>query len=50
MLSNGEAIKRKDIEKALNISQSMAVKLLKSLLDLNIIIKYGKGKNIYIIN
>ncbi len=37
MLSNDEAIKRKDIEKALNISQSMAVKLLKNLLDLKII-------------
>ncbi len=47
MLSNDEAIKRKDIEKTLNISQSMAVKLLKNLLELNIIKKYGTGKNIY---
>lgn len=40
-----DIIKRKDIEKALSISQPMAVKLLKNLLGKSVIEKLGDGKN-----
>lgn len=46
MVREKETIKRIDIEKALSISQPMAVKHLKSLLDKKAIIKIGSGKNI----
>lgn len=41
-----EMIKRIDVEKALSISQPMAVKYLKSLLDKEVIVKIGNGKNV----
>lgn len=41
-----EMIKRIDVEKALSVSQPMAVKHLKSLLDKEAIVKIGNGKNI----
>lgn len=40
-----ETIKRRDIEQALTVSQPMAIKYLKNLLDKNAIIKVGNGKN-----
>lgn len=40
-----ETIKRIEIEKVLSISQPMAVKYLKSLLDKKAIVKIGNGKN-----
>lgn len=40
-----ETIKRSDIEKLLSISQPMAVKHLKNLLDKDAIMKIGNGKN-----
>jgi ATP-dependent DNA helicase RecG len=46
MFTINEEIKRLDIEEELNISQPMAVKLLKSLLDKEAIIRIGSGKNI----
>ena len=46
MLITNDTIKRKDIEKELSISQPMAVKLLKSLLNKSAIEKLGNGKNI----
>jgi len=42
-----DILKRKDIEKALSISQPMAVKLLRSLLDKSVIERLGSGKNTY---
>ncbi len=42
-----ERVKRKDVEKALSISQPMAVKILRSLLDRSAIERLGKGKNTY---
>ena len=47
MLERRERIKRKDVEIELLISQPMAVKLLKSLLDKEVIIRKGQGKNVY---
>ena len=44
---NKETIKRKDIEERLSLSQPMAVKILRSLLDKSIIKRLGSGKNIY---
>lgn len=41
-----DIIKRTDIEKALSISQPMAVKYLKSLLEKSAIDKIGNGKNV----
>lgn len=41
-----ETIKRKDIEQALSVSQPMAVKYLKSLLEKEAIEKLGTGKNV----
>lgn len=41
-----ETIKRKDIEQTLSISQAMAVKYLKSLLEKDAIQKIGSGKNV----
>lgn len=46
IFKNKEEFKRKDIENSLEISQSMATKYLKVLLDNHIIIKKGNGKNI----
>lgn len=46
MFVTNDVIKRKHIEKALSISQPMAVKLLRSLLDKSAIEKLGNGKNI----
>jgi ATP-dependent DNA helicase RecG len=46
MFVNNEEIKRLNIEEELKISQPMAVKLLKSLLDKDAIIRIGTGKNI----
>jgi len=39
-------LKRKDIEKTLCISQTMAVQYLKSLINKAVIKKVGNGKNI----
>lgn len=47
ILERRERIKRKDVEIELSISQPMAVKLLKSLLDKEVIIRKGQGKNVY---
>ena len=44
-LSDKEFIVRKDIETALSVSQTMAVRLLKGLLDKNEIKAVGNGKN-----
>lgn len=38
-------IKRLDVEKSLSISEPMAIKYLKSLLDKDAIVKIGNGKN-----
>lgn len=46
MLHNYGQIKRVDVQEELEISQPMAVKLLKSLLDKGVIIRLGSGKNI----
>ena len=46
MFTDKEEIKRLDVEEELKISQPMAVKLLKSLLDKEAIIRIGSGKNI----
>ncbi len=45
MLKSNEPIKRSDVEHALSISQPMAVKLLKGLLNKNAIERIGAGKN-----
>lgn len=47
MFNSQETIRRKEVEVELGISQPMAVKILKGLVDKNIIEKLGKGKNIY---
>ncbi|TCO68733.1 RNA-binding domain-containing protein [Marinisporobacter balticus] len=46
MFVSADTIKRKDIEKVLSISQPMAVKHLKSLLEKSAIEKIGSGKNV----
>jgi len=46
MLKRNNYIKRKDIERELGVSQPMTVKLLKGLLDKNMIERVGSGKNI----
>lgn len=46
MIMNYKTIKRSDVQERLNISQPMAIKILKSLLDKNAIIRIGSGKNI----
>ena len=46
MLKENEYIKRTDIEKNLSISSSMAIKLLRNMVDNSIIEKLGKGKNV----
>ena len=46
MLKENEYIKRTDIEKSLSISSSMAIKLLRNMVDNSIIEKLGKGKNV----
>lgn len=46
LFQEAENIKRKDIQMKLSISQPMAVKHLKSLLDKEIIEKLGSGKNV----
>ena len=46
MLKENEYIKRTDIEKNLSISSSMAIKLLRNMLDNSVIEKIGKGKNV----
>ena len=43
---NEDSIRRKDIEKNLSISQPMAVKYLKNLLEKGVIKKIGNGKNV----
>ncbi|MEG0314972.1 MAG: putative DNA binding domain-containing protein [Erysipelotrichaceae bacterium] len=40
-----KTLKRKEVQVILNISQSMSIKLLKSLADANVIQKIGQGKN-----
>ncbi len=47
ILKRSQSIKRKDIEEEFNISQTMSIKLLKRLLDKNLIKKYRKGREIY---
>ena len=47
MFITQDTIKRKDIENTLSLSQPMAVKLLRSLLDKSIIQRLGSGKNVY---
>ena len=46
MFDKTETISRTDVEKELSISQTMAVKLLKQLLDKSIISRFGQGKNV----
>ncbi len=46
MLKTGRAVKRKEVEQELKISQSMAVKILKGMLEKNIVKKIGTGKNV----
>ncbi len=46
VFKNRKELKRIDVESELKISQSMAVKLLKTLIDTGIIEKFGQGKNI----
>lgn len=46
LLKSNDIIKRLDVEQALNISQPMAVKILKSLQEKKAINKVGSGKNI----
>lgn len=46
LLKNSERIRRSDVEEALPISQPMAVKLIKGLLDKSIIKRHGQGKNV----
>jgi len=46
MLKTGKAVKRKEVEQELKISQSMAVKMLKGMLEKNIVKKIGTGKNV----
>ena len=46
MLKENEYIKRTDIEKNLSISSSMAIKLLRNMVDNLVIEKIGKGKNV----
>lgn len=47
MFVSNDTIRRKDIEKALSISQSMAVKLLKNLIGKSAIQKIGNGRNVF---
>lgn len=47
MFITQDTIKRKDIEQTLSLSQAMAVKLLRSLIDKSIIQRLGSGKNVY---
>ena len=46
MLKENEYIKRTDIEKNLSISSSMAIKLLRNMVDNLVIEKIGNGKNV----
>lgn len=46
MLKENEYIKRTDIENNLSISSSMAIKLLRNMVENSIIEKLGKGKNV----
>lgn len=46
LLEKQTTIQRKDIEQEIGVSQPMAVKLLKRLLDKNAIVKMGSGKNV----
>lgn len=45
MIETGEPITRKEVEKKLVISQAMAVRVLKALVDKNMIRVVGGGKN-----
>lgn len=45
MLKKNDSIKRKNVELKLNISQPMAIKLLKGLLNKKAINKIGAAKN-----
>ena len=46
MFKTQTTIQRKDIEQSIGISQAMAVKLIKGLLEKNVILKIGSGKNV----
>ncbi len=46
MFINHNTIKRSAVQEMLNISQPMAIKILKSLRDKNAIIRIGSGKNV----
>jgi ATP-dependent DNA helicase RecG len=45
MFLSTEIIRRQDVEKQLNISQPMAIKYLKKLVEKQVIVKVGNGKN-----
>ncbi len=45
LLASHESVQRKDVEQALGISQPMAVRYLRQLLDKGVIVKVGNGKN-----
>ncbi len=47
LFATNKILRRKDIQFSLGISQPMAVKILKKLLDKGLITKHGSGKNIY---
>lgn len=46
MIELSNLIKRSDVQKKLNISQPMAIKILKNLLEQNAIVRVGAGKNV----
>lgn len=46
MFKTQTTIQRKDIEQSIGISQAMAVKLIKGLLEKNVILKIGSGRNV----
>lgn len=50
LFKNNDYILRKDVESALNISQAMAVRILRGLVDKDAIKATGKGKNIKYVN
>jgi len=45
LLSDKDFIKRKDVETELGISQSMAIRILKEMLEKKLLLVDGKGKN-----
>ncbi|WP_255812977.1 RNA-binding domain-containing protein [Acidaminobacter sp. JC074] len=46
MLSSSEYVKRSEVQRVLEISQPMAVKVIRGLLDKEVIEKVGSGKNV----